>query len=251
MKIVICDDSMKDLKKVEDLLAEYERTFACEKFMVEEFLDASVLYDKILQEEPADIYILDMIMPEKTGIDLGNLLEKAGKSVVIFITYSDDFALEAYGVHAVRYLVKPVHEDVFFEAMNYAISHIRAAQNSLDAAGCGKRYPVKTKDGLVSVPYSDIEYIENASRILDIHLTDGRSIKSIFIRKSFDDEIREIMQDRNFVRVHKSFLVNMDKIMRLTQDSCFLESGRNVPVSKTRSAEVKREYLVFASKQYG
>ena len=59
------------------------------------------------------------------------------------------------------------------------------------------------------------------------------------------------MQDRNFVRVHKSFLVNMDQIRRLTQDSCFLESGRNVPVSKTRSAEVKREYLVFVSKQYG
>ncbi|MDE5932651.1 MAG: LytTR family transcriptional regulator, partial [Lachnospiraceae bacterium] len=112
------------------------------------------------------------------------------------------------------------------------------------------RYPVKTKDGLISVRYSDIEYIENASRVLDIHLTDGSNIKSIFIRKSFDEEIREIVLNRNFVRVHKSFLVNMNHIRRLTQDSCFVESGRNIPVSKTRAAEAKKEYLLFVSEQY-
>lgn len=252
MKIVICDDSKEDLKKVENLLAGYERTFSGEKFAVEKFSDASLLYDKISQNDLADIYILDMIMPERTGIDIGNLLEKAGKSVIIYITSSNDFALEAYGVHAVRYLVKPVREEIFFEAMDYAVSYVEAVWNSLhgEVSHREARYPVKTKDGLVTVPYSDIEYIENASRILDIHMTDGSSIKSIFIRKSFDEEIREIMTDRNFVRVHKSFLINMNHIRRLTQDSCFMEGGRNIPVSKTKAAEVKKEYLLFVSEQY-
>ena len=252
MKIVICDDSREDLEKVENLLAGYRRTFPGESFTVEKFSEASVLYDRISQNDMADIYILDMIMPERTGIDIGNLLEKAGKSVVIYITSSDDFALEAYNVHAVRYLVKPVREEIFFEAMDYAVSHVKAAGNSLqsDALYRETRYPVKTKDGLVSVRYSDIEYIENASRVLDIHLTDGSSIRSIFIRKSFDEEIREIVANRNFVRVHKSFLINMNHIRRLTQDSCFMEGGRNIPVSKTRAAEVKKEYLLFVSEQY-
>ncbi|MCI8774024.1 MAG: response regulator transcription factor [Lachnospiraceae bacterium] len=252
MKIVICDDSREDLKKVENLLAGYMRTFPGEKFAVEKFSDASALYDRISRNDLADIYILDMIMPEKSGIDLGSLLDKVGKSVIVYITSSDDFALEAYGVHAVRYLVKPVREEIFFEAMDYAVSYVKAVWNSLhgEASYREARYPVKTKDGLVSVLYSDIEYIENASRILDIHLTDGSSIKSIFIRKSFDEEIREIVKDRNFARVHKSFLINMNHIRRLTQDSCFMEGGRNIPVSKTRAAEVKKEYLLFVSEQY-
>lgn len=112
------------------------------------------------------------------------------------------------------------------------------------------RYPVKTKEGLVSVPYADIEYIENASRVLDVHLTDGSSIKSIFIRKSFDEDIQEIMKDQSFVRVHKSFLINMNYIKRLAQDSCFMESGRNIPVSKTRAADVKRSICFFISRRY-
>ncbi|MDE5930861.1 MAG: response regulator, partial [Lachnospiraceae bacterium] len=131
MKIVICDDSMEDLEKVENLLAEYERTFPEEKFAVEKFSDAAELYDRISQKELADIYILDMIMPEKTGIDIGSLLEKVGKSAIIYITSSDEFALEAYGVHAVRYLVKPVRGEVFFEAMDYAVSHAKTLQSSL------------------------------------------------------------------------------------------------------------------------
>lgn len=63
MKIVICDDSREDLKKVENLLAGYMRTFPGEKFAVEKFSDASALYDRISRNDLADIYILDMIMP--------------------------------------------------------------------------------------------------------------------------------------------------------------------------------------------
>lgn len=172
--------------------------------------------------------------------------------MIIYITSSDDFALEAYGVHAVRYLLKPVDRDIFFEAMDYALSHAMAGQDIRQENAMYREplYPVKTKDGLVSVLYSDIEYIENASRVLDVHLTDGSSIKSIFIRKSFDEDIQEIMADKSFARVHKSFLVNMNYIKRLTQDSCFMEDGRSIPISKTRAADVKKEYLLFISERY-
>lgn len=79
MKIVICDDYVDDLIKVENLLAEYEKSVSGIRFEVEKFSDAATLYQRILQDELADIYILDMLMPGKTGIDLGNLLEKAKK----------------------------------------------------------------------------------------------------------------------------------------------------------------------------
>ncbi len=210
---------------------------------MEQFSHAAKLYQKIQEKELADIYILDMIMSEKTGIDIGTLIRSSNRqSVIVYITSSDDFALEAYGVRAVRYLLKPVSEEQFFEALDYALS--------LTKLETEKIYPVKTKNGLVAIPYSKIEYIENYSRVLNIFQTDGESVKSIFIRKSFDEEIREIAQDKRFMQVHKSFLINMNYVNKLTQNTILMESGKSIPISKKRVVNVRKEYLLFVSEQY-
>ena len=111
-------------------------------------------------------------------------------------------------------------------------------------------FMVKTKAGTVGVPYSEIEYIENYSRTLSIRLADGEQIRSIFIRKSFDEEIREIAGDRSFLQVHKSFLINMEHVKRLEQGEVVMDSGKHIPVSKTRAADVKKAYLLFLSACY-
>ena len=243
MKIVICDDCVKDLQRLERLLQKYRDTAAGIHFEVEEFTDACRLYERILQGDQADIYLLDMIMSEKNGIEIGSLIrQNGGGGVIIYVTTSADFALEAYEVHASRYLLKPVSEEHFFEAMDFALYYQNAEKNPL--------FPVKTKNGTLSVPYSKIEYIENYSRMLNVFLADGENIKSIFIRKSFDEEIKEISGDRSFLRIHKSFLINMNHVKKLGQGNIIMESGRRIPVSKTRAAEVKREYLQFLSECY-
>ena len=123
MKIIICDDSIEDLIKIEKLLQKFLESLEDTDVMVEKFTNPSRLYDKISQKELADIYILDMLMKEKTGIDIGSQLRKiSNKNVILYITSSDDFALDAYRVHAARYLLKPVREEDFFEAMDYAFS---------------------------------------------------------------------------------------------------------------------------------
>lgn len=243
MKIAICDDSIEDLIKIEKLLKKYEDICADTDIETEKFSDPSRLYEKICQKELADIYILDMLMPEKTGIDIGSQLEKTDEGrVIIYITASDDFALEAYRVHAARYLLKPVREEELFEALDYAMSHREVKK--------GPAYLIKTKDGFVSIPYFQIEYIENVSRILEIHLTDGKTVKSIFIRKSFDSEIEELLKDKRFLQVHKSFLINLKQVRKLTQSEFVMESGKSIPISKARIAGVKKDYLLFVSEQY-
>ena len=63
-------------------------------------------------------------MADKTGIDIGSLIRRTGgQSVIIYITSSDEFALEAYHVRAVRYLLKPIKAELFFEALDYALSY--------------------------------------------------------------------------------------------------------------------------------
>lgn len=243
MKIIICDDCVKDLQYLEKLLEKYSATAVGVRLEVEGYSDACSLYDRISRGNLADVYILDMIMSEKSGIEIGSLIRKmGGKGVIIYVTTSADFALEAYEVHAARYLLKPVSEEHFFEAMDFALSYNKAENNAL--------FSIKTKDGTVSVPYSKIEYIENYSRTLNVFLENREHIRSIFIRKSFDEEIREIAGDRSFLRIHKSFLINMNHVKRLGQGDVIMESGRQIPVSKTRAAEVKRAYLLFISECY-
>ena len=109
---------------------------------------------------------------------------------------------------------------------------------------------MKTREGLESIPYSRIEYIENSSRKLEIHLTDGRKITSIYIRKSFEEETRELINARNFMCVHKSFLVNLNYVRRLNQSDVVMDSGIRIPVSKKSFLDVKKKYLLFISDQY-
>lgn len=244
MRITICDDSIKDLLYTERLLLKYKSLHPDKDFDLEKFSDPSRLYQRITEGKLTDIYILDMLMPRRTGIDIGNLIRTSGcESVIIYITSSEDYALDAYNVRAVRYLLKPVDENKLFEALDYALSYTRLRVDSLCL--------IKTKEGLVQRPYSKIEYVENAGRKLEVHMTDGEILKSLFIRKSFEEETREIAAQRNFLQIHKSFLVNLDYVKQLTSDSVIMESGKRLPVSRAKSTNVKREYLLYVSGNIG
>lgn len=245
MKIMICDDDAGDLLKIEELILKYKILHPDRRIELGKFSDPTKLYHRILAGEEADIYILDMLMPGRTGIDLGNQIRKSGgENIIIYITSSDDYALDAYGVHAIRYLLKPIDEEKFFEALDYGLSYFDTR------AGREPVYLLKTKGGLVRTPYSKIEYIENANRKLEVHLAGGEVLKSLFIRKSFEEEIHEIAEEKNFWQTHKSFLVNFDYVRQLGMGSIIMESGRQLPVSKAKAAKVKREYLLFVSGKY-
>lgn len=244
MKITICDDSIKDLLNIEKLLLKYKELYPDRDFELEKFSDPSRLYQKISEGKLADIYILDMLMPRRTGIDLGNLIRTSGcENAIIYITVSDDYALDAYGVHAVRYLLKPVNEGKLYEALDHALSYTEIKAESL--------YLIKTKTGLLQRPYSKIEYIENVSRKLEVHMSDGEILKSLFIRKSFEAEIQELTEKKNFLQIHKSFLVNLSYVKQITSEGMIMKSGKCLPISRAKAANVKREYLLYVSETVG
>lgn len=243
MKIVICDDSLRDLSNIEKILLVYQNSHSDTHFDIEKFTDASVLSKRIEENKLADIYLLDMIMMPTTGFDLGRQLRDLGnESAIIYITTSDDFALDAYNVHAIRYLLKPISQEKLFEALDYALAYTKI---NIDAP-----YLMKTKEGFISVPYSKIEYIENASRTLEIHRTDGEILKSLFIRRSFEEEIGKLLDDWRFIQVHKSFLVNLKYVQQLSKNCITMESGACIPVSQKRAVTVKNEYLSFVTEYY-
>ncbi len=243
MKIVVCDDNTKDLVQLENLLLNYDKNYLDSRFEIEKYSDAALLSKKIKTNDLADIYILDIIMSKISGIDLGDEIRKRDtRPAIIYVTTSDEFALDAYDIHAVRYLLKPLDKETFFEALDYALS-------SQDGKK-GAPFLIKTKNGLMSVPHEQIEYIENSSRKLQVHLTKNEVITSIFIRKSFEEEIKDLEMDRNFLHVHKSFLINMKHVKRINRYEITMDSGAIIPVSRKSTLDVKKEYLAFVSQQY-
>lgn len=243
MKIVLCDDNEQDLLKIEEMVLEYKMSHLDRNIVLEKFSDPSRLRQSISEGNLADIYILDMLMPELTGIDLGNEIRKANiDSIIIYVTTSDDYALDAYGVHALRYILKPVSQEKLFEALDHSLSYKREAQDDV--------YLVKARGKIAQVRYSEIEYIENANRRLEVHMINGEILRGLVIRTSFEEETRDIAEKNNFQQVHKSFLVNLDYVKQLTQNSIVMKSGRKLPVSKARAAMVKREYLLYISGKY-
>ena len=103
MKITICDDSIKDLLKIDKIVSKYKTTYPDRDFELEKFSDPSRLYQKISEGNLADIYILDILMPGRTGLDLGRHIRMTMcASVIIYITSSDDHALHALRRHPVH-----------------------------------------------------------------------------------------------------------------------------------------------------
>lgn len=244
MKITICDDSIEDLLHTDRLLEKYKKLNPFDDFDVEKYSDSAKLsFDIDKEKNFSDIFILDMLMPLQSGIDLAKLIrQKKEECTIIFTTSSEDYALQAFGVRAIRYLVKPLDEISFFEAINYALSFRNIKKESL--------YPVKTKEGIQTISCFDIEYVENSSRIIQVYLNHGGIVKSVFIRKTFEEEAIDLIQNKNFIQVHKSFIVNMQYINKLLQDEIIMENGNHIPVSKKKSSEVKRIYLSYMTERY-
>lgn len=231
IKIAVCDDCPQDLREVCRLI-ELE-------YCTDVFSEAEKLLKSLEEGARYDIYILDMIMPQTNGISLAETIRQYEEtSCIIFLTYSGEYALQAYGVNAIRYLLKPVKEEALREALHYA-ENLR----SLNRDDCV--FWVKTAEGMIKVQIKDIVYVECSMRRMIIHTRDGREINSIFLRQSFEEEAAELLHMQNFLQTHKSYIVNMGYVDLIVTDRVILENKLEIPISKKRQGEAKRKFLQF------
>ncbi|MEY3368799.1 MAG: hypothetical protein RI973_1954 [Bacteroidota bacterium] len=168
-----------------------------------------------LHEEPADILFLDIQMPGLTGIEFLRTLQK--KPLVIFTTAYADYALEGYTLDAADYLLKPFSFERFLQAVNKATELLRlregeaATGNATGEVAADKGYLlVKSEHKVHRLKYEDILYIESMREYVAYHTPQGR-ILSLSSLKSLEEDLPA---DR-FIRIHKSYIVAIDKIATL------------------------------------
>lgn len=116
MQIALCDDEKTYHEKIKELIREYKQIHSDRTLLLSSFSSGKELINHVDEYGGFDLYILDCIMPEMNGIELGTALRMRDDAAILFyLTTSPDFALDSYRVDAFDYLLKPVDRDLFFK----------------------------------------------------------------------------------------------------------------------------------------
>ncbi len=242
-KAVIIDDSSQARKLLKLMLLELapEVTLVGEAENVDEGL-------KLIENEQPDAVFLDIEMPGKTGIQLAEiLLERNFKGNVVFTTAYNAYAIKAFRLSAIDYLLKPIQEDQLTEAVKKLKEEKknRDNQSRLNALSENLREErnevlcIPSQSGFEYLPVSEIEYLEADGSYVKIYCINNRSLTVSKNLKYFENALADCT---NFIRPHRSFLVNMDYVTNYSKsDGGFLILKRNVqiPVSRERKQAIQ------------
>lgn len=242
LRIAICDDQPQDIALIHQYLTKYQTIHTEHDLFIDSYLSAEELLKALRQQKEYELYFLDIIMPQRDGISLARQLrDKNITSLIVFLTASPEYSLEAFGVKAMQYLLKPVNEEDVFSVMDDACEMLgrMTARYLLVSLPEGKR----------QIRFSAITYVECKNRILYFHLNTGEVLKTRNIRQSFEVEMHVLLEDYRFSRPHQSYIINMNYASRLMPTEIIMQDSSIIPISKKRVKEVRKEYLDFLSDQ--
>jgi two-component system, LytTR family, response regulator len=204
----------------------------------------------LIERTAPDIMFLDVQMPELDGFDLIEAVGSDAVPAVVFATAYDEYALRAFDVHAIDYLLKPF-DDARFEralarAKKEAISRRRGQSDPRIAALLRDRFPyarrflVRRRNRIVVVDTPDVDWIEAADYYVSLHV----GPKTHLLRETMGHLERRLDPEK-FVRIHRSAIVNVDRVREihpLFRGDCVLvlADGAKVRLSRTRRSEFER-----------
>lgn len=236
--IAICDNDEKDLQLLMQEVKIWLDRFHPEDGSLSVFPDSGEILKNLQSGGCFDLYLLDVIMPQITGIQLGNAIRRRDREAsIVYITSYKEYALEAYGLHAIRYLTKPIQREELWSALDFSYSlFLNKTKPTMIVKGYGT---------LTSVSISDILYAENDVREVIFTLRDGKKIIGVRREGSFEDAVAPLLAMPYFVQVHKSFCVNLYCIDTLHSDKITMDDGAVIPISRKHLSAVKNKYMEF------
>ena len=178
-----------------------------------------------------DVLFLDIQMPDFTGVDLIRILPNTARPSIILSTAYEKHAIDGYQLGITDYLLKPFTFERFFQAVNKAISEKTMAHDlpvHTETTVVNDHIFLKTGSKIVRVPFQDLFYIEGFREYIKVHTSTQRHI----IYQSMSKVLEALPADK-FVRVHRSFIINLSKIDNI--DGNLIKIGNNeVPISKSQ-----------------
>lgn len=189
-----------------------------------------------LQEEPVDLMFIDIQMPGVSGLDFVKTLRQ--RPMIIFLTAYKQYALDAYELDVIDYLVKPVALDRFMKACNKAkeLYDLRAAKRSGDTDQQADYFFQNVDYSLVKILFNDIAWIEGLRDYVKINLNTGT--KPLMVRTTIK-AIENELPPTKFIRIHKSYIASISGITALRKNSVFIKDVE-LPVGETYREVIDR-----------
>lgn len=230
LKIAICEDESSQRTK----LKEYINRALTESMNKECEIIEYENGEELLQDYPRDIDLifLDIQMGNINGMDTARKIRKFDEAVeIIFITGIWEYVQEGYEVRAYRYLIKPVEFENFRKQLCLCINEIEKDSES---------YVIATYKGESNkIVISSILYIETEGRNTIIHTINENYKSNVGINK-----LEKELEDKNFIRCHNSFLINLEHINKIDSNSVKL-NNHEVPVSRHKIKDLKIRFTSF------
>jgi DNA-binding LytR/AlgR family response regulator len=188
---------------------------------------------KHLRKYPTDLIFCDIQMPAMTGIHLVKSLPQ--NTMVIFTTAFSEYAVDSYELNAIDYLLKPINNKRFTQAIAKAAEYF----NYINKIGqqADKSIFVRADFSLVKIPLDDIEYIEGFADYLKIYIKDRKVIMARMTMK----DMMEKLPATGFIRVHRSFILPFSKIEAVRGSTIFM-GDKEFPIGRTYTDEFFNRY---------
>jgi two-component system LytT family response regulator len=237
MKAIIIDD--EPLARM--IIKEYLQAYS-DIEVVEECNDGFAGIKAIQQLQP-DLIFLDIQMPKINGFEMLELVDNP--PIVIFTTAFEEYAIKAFDAHAADYLLKPFSKERFDKAiqkMKLQKSNLAqlVAGTALQTNIPANRIVLKDNGKIKIIPLPQVQYLEAADDYVKIYTTEGN-----FLKKKTMQYFEESLPQHEFIRIHRSYIVNAQLITRITPHEkeshlAMLTSGAMLPVSKAGYSKLKQ-----------
>ena len=238
LRLAVCDDDNTDMKKTVTLVKEWFQRENKPEIKIRPFHSPFHLLDSISGGESFDVFFLDILMPEMTGITLGEQLSTMlAEPLIVYLTSSKDYYPDAFRLYAFNYICKPICKDNLFPVLDKIALHHKQQKRNI--------FILKTSDGLFQIPFHTILYVELLSHVCHFHLTDGRQLKNLYLRSGFNQFLTTLLAQPNFIKTHSSFVVNLDYSNRLTTSTLYLTTDDAIPIARSFSAKVQQNYIHY------
>ncbi|MBR5558932.1 MAG: response regulator transcription factor [Oscillospiraceae bacterium] len=230
MYIAVCDDHIEELKAIESLLELWQK----ERKVVlryKLFQSASAMLDAASKER-FTLYFLDVMMPGLDGLDAAREIRSFDDTAdIAFLTSTPGFAYESYSVHALDYLLKPISEKLLFPIIDQLYQKENKPSDSLTLK-CGAT--------LVRVPFSQLSYVEVIGKHLYFNLADGTMRQ---VNAAMNEYEGVLLSRPEFMRIHRSYIVNMLHVDELSSSGLHTFSGKKLPVSRLLYPQLQKDYM--------
>ena len=238
IKTILVDDEPRGLTSLQKLLE-----FNCPELEIVSACDNADEAIKKIQLLKPGIVFLDIAMPEKNGFDLLHELGEINFEI-IFVTAHNDFMMQAFRFSAVDYLLKPVEDNLLIEAVKRAAKKFeeKTPGNNIDILLHNlhnrnewqkMKICIPSLKGFRVVKLSEIIYCEASSNYTNFHFID----RSVICASKPIHEFETLLEDSGFVRIHKSFVINLEHVkeyLRGEGGTVILSNGHEVEVSRRK-----------------